>query len=434
MKAIALICLILLTPVVASEPERLVTEQYRKRIQEVQQETHQLEQDIFSTLQAEPEVLTAVREQIEAIYNESNLPKLFLTELDSFLQKLRYPEELLSEEQRKNLTYSPNLQDLEPIDMAIGKLEKSIQHYQDVATFSKDLGQEASETLLYQDEWSQFIAHIIQKINENTLTNRDLSEIYEWVIYFHDHLKRIETIRNQLDHLPPLDFYQDKYHKDFMGFPGKIADFFRSRGGILWELIRNLNLFDLLTNYEEMASNDFRDPKNPIKKFIESNSEDTKIGLQENTLNKRTSIHFIRAFLDQLRNAFKQPSPWEKEIKACQVRTTLLLNAKRIIKPLKQVVDYYRCFKSTYWENLGSCYDSLTPKARLVIPGHPLAIISQSFAKRASSLLSNGSFCVGMPNYDKATALISEYETKLIDRKLLQKKLHTMEYLLDKSD
>jgi predicted nuclease of restriction endonuclease-like (RecB) superfamily len=31
-------------------------------------------------------------------------------------------------------------------------------------------------------------------------------------------------------------------------------------------------------------------------------------------------------------------------------------------------------------------------------------------------------------------ALISEYETKLIDRKLLQKKLHAMEYLLDKSD
>ena len=31
-------------------------------------------------------------------------------------------------------------------------------------------------------------------------------------------------------------------------------------------------------------------------------------------------------------------------------------------------------------------------------------------------------------------ALISEYETKLIDRKVLQKKLHAMEYLLDKSD
>ncbi len=94
MKFIALVCLMVFSPIFASDAELLIIEQYHKRIHKVQQETDKLEQDIFSTLQAKSDVLASVCEQIEAVYKELNLPQLLLAE-HNFLKELKHPEELL---------------------------------------------------------------------------------------------------------------------------------------------------------------------------------------------------------------------------------------------------------------------------------------------------------------------------------------------------
>lgn len=477
MKVVAIVFLILLSPILATEKksvsqsqpnmeEESVIQLNYERNQEWEIKRRDLQQESKVTLKGKEDVIASVQEDIREKTLKHPLPVGFLEELDALLKVLPHPEELLSIEQRQALMGFPHLENLQPIEETLSLLSVFIKKWGALAAHAELLQLYVNQTLWYYHEWTTFKDEIIDKLSRQTLLCEDLLKIYDKVSFFY---MREHELAMSYAELPNILSY--------MGCTrDKLTHLFQAKGATLWELIRYSSLVKefakmhtLPESYADLSTEFFQNNANPLKAYllevshtksitvsmpdqgdhssskgrsprsvpISQQSHSPLIVPQTNLLLKTRHVHSapqsrsasplgLRAkaetpeenFARRLQESFKQPENWDEEVSSVKKDTLLMIHANSIVEPLNKLLDYYNAFIKSYISSPTDSYDILSPKASLYIPGYPLIRIPQTLARKICSLKSHGQFCFDFPQCDEETTLaFSGYVGNLIFKK-----------------
>ena len=419
MRIIPLVYLILLYPVLAMQYP--CEQQYRDRLLEREREITKFHLEINSALNVKEDILTSVKNEIREEASRLLTETSFQEELDALLEQLRPAEEFFSAEQRHALISFPALEHFQSLNTFIKTLESFIIKWKAIAAYAESLELCANQTLWYQSEWAALTSETKEKLASKTMLCGDLLKIYAGISYFHaerGHLATaLEYLKDQLQEasvlIPVSLHYLDTAHNEYLGF-------FNVRGTLLWEIIRYSDLVrtaeetrDLPDSYEELPLNFFIENPNPIKTVFSKTDKQTNISVlipsRENSSLSRKKINTPLLFepsaemkggslVTRLGEAFILPDQWEEKVIAFKKKELLLRHANIITSHLQKLVDYYASFRTTYLQNLSSCHDIFATKALLNAYSLSQGLISQTLARRASRLKTNGPLCFNMPD------------------------------------
>lgn len=384
---VAIICIYFFYPTFASDQVSL-GEAYRVRLAQGQQEIDALQQDMISSLQANENVIATAKQKIAEKRSRLEAPLLFLHELDVVLEGVLPAEQLISDQQRKELIVSPTQENLQPIKTTKSKIQVFYRKWQALAAYVESVQLYARQTLWYQREWDAFVQQSQSISKDQPMSCEYFKKAYELIVYFQR--RPIELLRAH-DYFKDEVASADAFLANFKFIPHTVKllmDFFQKRGSVLWQLITSF--FDdpsINLSYQDLEPDFFMDQQNPVKVLLLSQDTQAKLPAQPD---QATEV------LKKLPEEFKLPEGWEKVIQDYQTQARLLIHAKFISNPLQAIVQHYENFEETYLENLTEARDIFTPKVNLIMPEQSLTI-HQSMARRACCLDSNGPLCFGRP-------------------------------------
>jgi|GEM_PF-2618602 len=458
MKVVALICLLLLSPVLAMENS--FTQLHYDCIKEGKKQVTELQEESLKTLLGRKDSVTLVKNRIDKKRQRLRAPETFLEELDNLLKLLPHPEDLLTIEQRRALIGFPTLEHFQPVLNVIEHLRDFIEKWQSLTAYAEVLQLAANQTIWYEHEWTMLAQEMGGKLTQKTLCCEDLLKIYRYTSYFHaegTHLatsyRDLKSILQKMTSLLPKDLvYLDSLFNE-------LTSFLHVRGSALWDIIRYSNLIitteevrNLPGNYDDLPNDFFLNNANFIKKILSETDPSSKVttinlgsSRQDPASLKSRSPHslpmspqlpslsrvhkssslirhsrsdsslpiFPRAkekmpelsIEEKLQKVFTQPSQWKEYVIDIKEKILLLIHANFIVDPLGQLLNSYDNFRLSYLRNHTEAFDILSPKAFLDIPGHPLIKIPQTRARKVCGLKSNGHLCFNLPECDEETVL-----------------------------
>lgn len=457
MKVVALICLLLLSPVLAMENS--FPQPHYDRIEAGKKQVTELQEESLKTLLRRKDSVTLVKNRIDKKRQRLRAPGTFLEELDNLLKLLPHPEDLLTIEQRRLLIGFPILEHLQPILNVIENLGNFVEKWQSLTAYAEVLQLATNQTIWYEREWTMLAQEMGSKLTQKTLCCGDLLKIYRYISYFHAEGAHLTTAYKDLKFiLQKMAAFLPKDLVYLDSLLDELVSFFHIRGSTLWGIIRYSNLIittdgvqNLAGNYDDLPNDFFLDNANLIKKILSETDPSYKVttitlgsSRQDPSSLKSRSIHslpmspqlpslsrvqkvssssirhsrsdsnlptFPRAkekmpeisFEEKIQKVFTQPNQWSEYVIDVKEKILLLIHANFIADPLRQLLNFYDNFRLSYLRNHTEAFDILSPKAFLDIPGHPLIKIPQTRARKVCGLKSNGHLCFNLPECDEET-------------------------------